>query len=144
MNAAGDTPAAPTLQTPRLTLRGWRSGDADDYGRLLADPETAPFITRGGRPYDARRSWAEMAFLTGHWQLRGYGMFVVEERESGAFAGRVGPLQPEGWPGFEVAWAIAPHARGKGFATEAADSRSGFDVSRIISIIHDLNLASQG
>ena len=30
-------------------------------------------------------TWAEMAFLVGHWQLLGHGMFVVEERATGAF-----------------------------------------------------------
>jgi RimJ/RimL family protein N-acetyltransferase len=91
---------------------------------------------------------AELAFLVGHWQLLGFGMFVVEARATGAVLGRVGPLQPKGWPGLEVAWALAPAARGQGFATEAA--RAAIDwtfaatgVERIISIIDPRNTASQ-
>ena len=61
-----------------------------------------------------------MALLIGHWQLLGHGLFVVEERATGAFLGRVGPLQPPGYPGFEIAWGLAPAARGKGYAQEAA------------------------
>ncbi len=142
------TPAAPTLETRRLVLRGWHEGDLDGYAKMLADPVTARFITRGGRAYDQRQSWSEAAFLIGHWQLRGYGMFVVEERASGNFVGRVGPLQPKGWPDFEIAWAIAADSTGKGYASEAAEaaidwSFSSFQLDRIISIIHSQNLASQ-
>lgn len=142
------TPAAPRLETARLILRGWRAGDVEAYAAMLADPATARFITRGGRPCDARRTWAEAAFLVGHWQLLGYGMFVVEERETGAFVGRVGALQPEGWPGFEIGWAIAAEATGKGYATEAARaaidwSFANFGPERIVSIIHDENAASK-
>ncbi|HVQ07145.1 MAG TPA: GNAT family N-acetyltransferase [Allosphingosinicella sp.] len=142
------TPAAPTLETPRLTLRGWRSEDLAPYAAMLADPETARFITRKGLPYSERQTWGEMALLVGHWQLLGYGMFVVEERASGAFLGRVGPLQPPGYPGFEIAWGLAPAARGKGYAQEAARaaihwSFARFPLDRIISLIHPRNLASQ-
>jgi RimJ/RimL family protein N-acetyltransferase len=142
------TPAAPVVQTPRLTLRGWRPEDFTPYAAMLADPETARFITRTGKPYGEREAWAETAFLTGHWQLLGYGMFVVEERATGAFIGRVGPLQPKGWPGFEVAWALAPTARGKGYAVEAARAATDwafehFGPPRIISVIHPGNTASQ-
>ncbi len=142
------TPAAPKLETRRLILRGWHEDDLDAYARMMADPDTARFITRGGRAYDERQSWSEAAFLIGHWQLLGYGMFVVEERATGDFVGRVGPLQPKGWPGFEIAWAIAPAARGRGYASEAAEaaidwSFRSFELERVISIIHDLNVASR-
>ncbi len=142
------TPAAPVIETARLVLRGWRPGDFAPYAAMLSDPETARFITRSGRPYGEREAWSEMAFLAGHWQMLGYGMFVVAERASGAFVGRVGPLQPRGWPGFEVGWALAPAFRGKGYAVEAAVaaidwSFETFPLERIISIIDPRNLASR-
>jgi RimJ/RimL family protein N-acetyltransferase len=143
-----DTHAAPTLETERLILRGWRAEDFVPYAAMLADPETARFITRHGRPYRAGETWAEMAFLIGHWQLLGHGMFVVEERASAAFVGRVGPLQPPGWPGFEIAWGLVPQARGKGYALEAARAATGwafarFAPERIVSVIHPDNHPSQ-
>lgn len=143
-----DAPAAPVLETSRLRLRGWRPEDFAPYAAMLADPETARFITRKGQPYGEREAWAELAFLAGHWQLLGYGMFVVEARGTGAFLGRVGPLQPKGWPGFEIGWALAPAARGQGFAVEAV--RAAIDWSfetvapeRIVSVIDPRNLASR-
>jgi RimJ/RimL family protein N-acetyltransferase len=142
------TPAAPTLETPRLILRGWRPEDFEAYTAMLADPETARFITRKGEPLTRQEAWSEMAFLTGHWQMLGHGMFVVEERATGAFLGRIGPLAPEGWPHFEIAWALVRAACGKGFAQEAARaaidwSFETFALDRIISIIHPLNIASR-
>jgi len=142
------TPAAPTLETPRLILRGWRPEDLEPYAAMLAEPETARFVTRWGEPYSPAEVWSEMAFLIGHWQMLGHGMFVVEERSSGAFLGRVGPLAPPTWPGFEIAWALARHATGKGYAQEAARaaidwSFETFPLDRIVSIIHPDNEASQ-
>lgn len=142
------TPAAPTLETPRLTLRGWRPEDLAPYAAMMADAETARFITRKSLPYSKAQTWGEMALLVGHWQLLGHGMFVVEERTTGAFLGRVGPLQPPDYPGFEIAWGLAPAARGKGYAEEAARaaidwSFETFALDRIVSIVHPLNVASQ-
>src|SRR5690242_10446206 len=56
------------------------------------------------------------AIMAGHWVLLGFGMFVVEEKASGKFVGRVGPFFPPGWAGFEVGWGIAKEFRGKGYA----------------------------
>src|SRR6266566_6418384 len=54
---------------------------------------------------------------------------------------------PEGWPGFEVGWTIAPHFQGRGFATEGgrfllqyAFNEMGRD--HVISVIHPENKSS--
>jgi RimJ/RimL family protein N-acetyltransferase len=142
------TPAAPRLETARLILRGWRGEDLAPYAAMLAEPETARFITRKGQPYSEAEAWTEMALLIGHWQLLGHGLFVVEERATGAFLGRVGPLQPPGWPGLEIAWGLSRAACGKGYATEAAIAAiewafESLGLERVISIIHPENVASQ-
>jgi RimJ/RimL family protein N-acetyltransferase len=142
------TPAAPTLETSRLVLRGWRREDFAPYAAMLADADTARFITARGRGLSEAEAWSETMWLVGHWQMLGYGMFVVEERSTGAFLGRVGPLHPPWWPDFEIAWSLAPAARGQGYATEAA--RAAIDwsfatrpIERIVSIIDPRNEASQ-
>lgn len=142
------TPAAPTIETARLVLRGWRPDDFEPYAAMLADDETTRFITARGRGLSEKEAWNETVWLVGHWQIRGYGMFVVEERATGAFLGRVGPLHPPWWPAFEMAWSLAPEARGKGYATEAARAAIGwsfdsFPLDRIVSIIDPRNAASQ-
>jgi RimJ/RimL family protein N-acetyltransferase len=142
------TPVAPRIETPRLILRGWRPHDFEPYAALLGDGASARFITRGGRPYGEREAYAEMLFLVGHWQMLGHGMFVLEEQASGEFLGRVGTLNPRGWPAVEIAWALVPEARGKGYATEAATAAinwfmEGFPCDRLVSIIDPRNVESQ-
>ena len=61
---------------------------------------------------------------------------MVEEKSTGAFAGRAGPWFPPSWPGFEVGWGIAGDFRGKGYAVEAASaaidwSFATFEIDRI-------------
>ncbi|MGH7487578.1 MAG: GNAT family N-acetyltransferase [bacterium] len=98
----------------------------------------------GPDPWDRDRSWRHMAFLLGHWQLAGTGVWAIEYRETGAFLGMVGYSEPEGWPGFELAWTLARRWWGHGFATEGA--RAALDYAfatwkrdRVISLIYPEN-----
>jgi RimJ/RimL family protein N-acetyltransferase len=142
-------PPGPVIETARLTLRRWREADIAPNTAMLADPASARFITSDGKPVtDAFMGWLNAAIMAGHWVLYGVGMFVVEEKSSGKFAGRVGPWSPPGWPGFEIGWGIAPEFRGKGFALEAARATTDwsfatFEIDRIIHCIDRENTASQ-
>ena len=111
---------APILTTERLLLRAWRASDFEPFADMMADDQVAEFLTVDRRPPDRAMTWRTMAALIGHWRLRGYGLFVVEERATGAFVGRIGPWRPEGWPGFEIGWGLARPYWGKGYAVEAA------------------------
>ena len=113
--------SGPVIETERLLLRQWHGRDTAPYAAMLSDPGTARFITADGKPVvDAMTGWRHAVVMAGHWALHGAGMFVVEEKSSGRFVGRVGPWSPPGWPGFEVGWGIAREFRGKGYAVEAA------------------------
>jgi RimJ/RimL family protein N-acetyltransferase len=134
-----------TLETERLIMRMWRESDFDEYAELCADPEVMRFL--GGKVFDRTEAWRQMASMIGHWYLRGYGIWAVEEKESGRLAGRIGCINPEGWPGFEVGWTLRREFWGKGYATEAARRalEYGFhdlDRPHIISLIHPENRAS--
>ena len=109
----------PILTTERLRLRAFQKSDIADYAALNADPEVLRYIG-GGEPWDRGRSWRHQAFLIGHWQLGGAGMWAMEQRETGAFLGMVGFAAPEGWPGFELAWTLMRRWWGRGYATEGA------------------------
>ena len=116
---------------------------------MLADPASGRFITADGKPVtDAFVGWRNAAIMAGHWVLHGVGMFVVEEKSSGKFAGRVGPWCPQDWPGFEIGWGIASEFRGKGYAVEAAGAMidwafATFEIDEIIHSIDCENSASQ-
>jgi hypothetical protein len=57
-------------------------------------------------------AWRMMSLFAGHWQLRGFGTWVVQRRADAAVLGRAGLWQPEGWPGVEVGWMFARSAWG--------------------------------
>lgn len=107
------------IETERLILRDIDpERDFEAWARTMGDERTVRFTE--GRVLDRARAWRHMAALIGHWQIRGYGFFSVEEKASGEWVGRVGPWYPEGWPAPEIGWTIAPEHWGKGYATEAA------------------------
>jgi len=138
----------PTLETERLLLRPLRGSDIDDYAAMKADPEVLRYLAGGGlEPWDRGRSSRHMAFMIGHWQVWSSGTWAVEHKESGAFIGIVGFSEPEGWPGFELAWALVRRNWGHGYATEAARAALAYAFTilkreRVISLIHPENRAS--
>ena len=52
----------------------------------------------GSGPLNRAEAWRNMAMVVGHWQLRGFGLWAVEERGSGEFVGRVGCWRPRVGP----------------------------------------------
>jgi RimJ/RimL family protein N-acetyltransferase len=108
------------LHTQRLHLRQFRPGDIDAYAALCSDPEVMRHLSKTGEPLSREDAWRQMAMFCGHWQLRGYGMWVAEERDTRRFVGRIGLHYPEGFPDRELGWALARDFWGRGLATEAA------------------------
>jgi len=103
-------------QTERLVLRQWREQDFESFAAVYADPDLARFI--GGQS-DRDSAWRRMASLVGHWVLRGYGYWAVEEGDTGRFVGCVGLWRSDGWPELELGYWLVPTMYGKGYATEA-------------------------
>ena len=58
--------------------------------------------------------------MMGHWIIRGYVAWALEEKASAEFCGIVGLWNPEDWPELEITWAIVTEKQGQGFAAEAA------------------------
>jgi RimJ/RimL family protein N-acetyltransferase len=137
----------PTLETTRLRLRGLRGSDFEDYAALYADPEVTRFIGNNGETWDRGRSWRHMAFAVGHWQLQGAGIWVVEEKASGAFLGMIGFWEPVTWPGFELSGHIARRFWGQGYASEGTRAAMAYAFhvlrrERLISLVNPANHAS--
>ncbi len=134
------------LETDRLKLRMWRESDLDEYAAMSADPLVMKYLT-GGKVFSRADTWRSIAFFMGHWQMRGYGHWAVEEKATGRMIGRIGFLNPEGWPGFEIGWTLARHAWGKGYATEGARKALAYafdtlNQPHVISLIHPENTPS--
>lgn len=136
------------IRTQRLILRPIDPiRDFDPWAEAMANPVTVRYL--GAEPMNRAMAWRNMATVIGHWSIHGYGFFSVEDRESGAWVGRVGPWYPEGWPAPEIGWTIAPAHLRKGYATEAARACLDFCFgtlgwSEVIHVILTGNTASIG
>lgn len=133
-----------TLETERLLLRQFRDDDLDAFAAMSADLEVMEFL---GPVMSRRDAWRAMAMMLGHWQLRGYGSWAVEERATGQLLGRIGLYNPEGWPGLEVGWTLARAAWGRGYATEGARASLDYALDtlgadHVISVIDPDNARS--
>ena len=131
------------LKTERLMLRMFTSRDLNAYCSMCADTEVMRYVGEG-RPLSRTDAWRHIAIFLGTWQLRGYGMWAVEDKVTGQFVGREGYLHPEGWPGIELAWALARPFWGLGLASEAARAClehgfTSFGFTHVISLIHPEN-----
>jgi RimJ/RimL family protein N-acetyltransferase len=132
-----------TLRSNRLLLRMFRESDLDQYAAMCGDPEVMRYLG-AGMPMTRAEAWRNMAMILGHWQLRGFGLWAVEEHKTGLLVGRAGCWQPEGWPGLEVGWALGRDFWGRGYATEAALAVIDYAFSELgqthlISLIHPDN-----
>ena len=93
----------PTLETARLILRPTSLEDLDGFAALSADPEVARFL---GGVQTRAAAWRGLCTIAGSWALQGFSVFSVLEKATGRWVGRIGPWQPEGWPGTEVGWSL--------------------------------------
>lgn len=136
---------APILETDRLILRAPAPEDFEAWAAFAADEETMRHI--GGAQVRSI-AWRGLCSVAGAWSIRGFSMFSVIEKSTGRWIGRLGPWQPDGWPGEEVGWALARDTWGKGYATEGASAAMDyvFDVLGWADAIHTIepeNTASQ-
>ncbi|MHA6721665.1 GNAT family N-acetyltransferase [Sphingomonas sp. RS2018] len=130
-------PPGPVLFTPRLMLRPLSGDNLDAYAAFAADPDQMRFL---GGPMSRAAAWRDLSLRAGAWLTRGFSMFSVIERDTGAWVGRIGPWQPEGWPGTEVGWGVASAFAGRGYAYEAACAAMDYavDVLGWTHIIHTI------
>lgn len=134
----------PTLETERLLLRPPVLADLDGFAEFCADPETMRFL--GGKPMSRPEAYRILCGFAGAWALSGVSMFSVIEKETGRWIGRVGPWEPEGWPGQEIGWGLLRSAEGKGYATEASVASMDYAVDRLgwDKIIHTIAPGNDG
>jgi RimJ/RimL family protein N-acetyltransferase len=145
----GTAPSA--LDTERLTMRRPRREDFEEALAMWADPTVVRYIS--GKPATREEMWARLLRYVGHWELLGYGFWVVRDKSTGRFVGEVGlahfqrDIQPPLGDAKEAGWVLSPWAHGKGFATEAVRAalrwaEDAFGPERVVCLIHPDNEAS--
>lgn len=106
----------PTIETENLRLRAPCMADMDAYVTFAASDASR---TVGG-PFSLDQVFVKLAAVAGHWNLRGYGRFLVADKATDDALGIVGPYYPANWIAPEIAWTVFGGAEGRGVAFEAA------------------------
>ncbi|RED16228.1 GNAT family N-acetyltransferase [Parasphingopyxis lamellibrachiae] len=114
------------------------------YERFYTDADaSAPY----GGPITRAQAWSRLAQDIGHWQLRGFGVWIIETKDARAAVGTCGFWQGLDWPR-ELTWWLTPDARGTGYATEASRAAishayAGFGWSEVQTYMDDSNEAAR-
>jgi ribosomal-protein-alanine N-acetyltransferase len=127
------------LRTPRLRLRPFSAADGRAHLDLYQDPEVTRHL--GGGPFAGeqieQRSRRAVDKFVRHWAEKGFGVFAVEDLETGRFLGQCGLNTIDELGEIEILYALERAAWGRGLATEAAHAalRFGFGEARLTRIV---------
>jgi len=133
------------LRTQRLSLRPVQPEDAPAFEAFYGDAEVMSIRKYGVlAPAAARTQVREMLR---HWKTHGFGMWVVTDIATGAFAGECGLRWLEDATDVELSYGLYPQFRGRGLATEAARAVVGYaggvlKLERIAALSRGDNTAS--
>lgn len=134
----------PTLDAGDVTLRAVRESDLDAIAAFYAT-ERSHFV---GGPLDRINCWRVISGSLGHWALRGYGYWQIEDKASGQTAGACGFIFREGWEEPELGWQVWDGFEGRGIAYQAvqaarAHGARNFGLDGVISYIRPDNARSR-
>ncbi len=137
----------PTLETPRLRLRGFRPADAAPLHRILTQEGMLRYFPSPAGP-SRERVEAFVRNQIDQWDAVGYAWWAVELKTTGALLGWNGLQYLPETRETEIGYLLDHPWWGQGLATEAtrASLRYGFeDLGRqeIIGLAHPENLASR-
>jgi len=134
-------------ETARLRLRHLLDSDAPFILALLNEPDFIRNIgDREVRTLEDARRYIQHGPMVSYSQ-HGFGLFLVELRESGDPIGICGLLKRDYLQDVDVGFALREGYRGRGFAFEAAEAamrhgREDLGISRIVAITSPDNHAS--
>jgi RimJ/RimL family protein N-acetyltransferase len=138
----------PTLETERLRLRPLVASDAEALHRIQSDPVHMRFYPH---PFRREETEAWIAHVHARYERDGFGLLAVEDAETGAFLGNVGPMVQEvdGMAEIELGWSITSTRSRQGIATEAASACREWvfgtvGADHVISLIQPIHEASRG
>ena len=124
-------------ETPRLRLRHVLSSDAPFIIELLNDPDFIRNVGyRGVRTLADAQRYIESG-PAGSYARYGFGLYVVELRDTAAAAGLCGLLHRDTHADVEIGFALLPRYRRRGYTLEAtrAALRFGLESLRLTRIV---------
>ena len=111
----------PLIETRRLRLKAPLAQDYPDFKATFTSYRSR-FM---GGPLDPYEAWMLYAAEIGHWEIRGFGMWMIHHKDTDETLGMAGGWQPARWPEREIAWSIWPDNGGHGYALEATHAVRG-------------------
>lgn len=134
-----------SIESDRLVLTMPRAEDWAGLHAYYSDAECAEFTFQN--PLPESETQRVVGSLVRHWERKGYGPYVLSEKQSGSVVGLVGLWFPSEWPETEIKWAIVRAHWGKGYASEAARAVQALLPGHLpdmqpISLIHAENTRS--
>jgi RimJ/RimL family protein N-acetyltransferase len=134
------------VRTDRLVLRPYRPEDAEAVFTASQDPETLRWLPLLPQPYTRADAVAWVAAIAPAERADGVGLPVAIDAD-GQLVGSAGVHLRGGRLGPEIGWWIAPQARRRGYAAEAAhalaDWALGLGAVRVHAFVDVGNTASQ-
>jgi [ribosomal protein S5]-alanine N-acetyltransferase len=127
------------LTTKRLSLRRLSPGDAEFILELLNDSAFLRFIgDKAVRSADDARQYI-LDGPVASYQRNGFGLWLVELKDSAVPVGMCGLLKRESLPDVDIGFAFLPAYRSLGYAFESASAvldyaRKEFGLKRIVAI----------
>ena len=110
------------LKTERLRLRKFSIADAEFILRLLNEPSFIQNIgDKGVRNLDDARAYVLNGPIASYDKF-GFGLWLVESRESGIPMGMCGLLKRDALEDVDIGYAFVPEFWSKGYALEAASA----------------------
>jgi RimJ/RimL family protein N-acetyltransferase len=135
------------VETERLVLRRWLAGDAPAIEAIWREPEVWRAL-QPNRPYDSAQARSMFERHLRHWEIHGFGLWAVAERDTTQPMGWIGASHPTFVPELadqvEIGWTLRPALWRRGLATEGAAAAidaafAELEVGEVISLIHPSN-----
>lgn len=138
----------PVIETERLRLRGFTVEDKPAYAAMRADPDVVRYLVGGEAliPFAEEIADSRIAAFRKAWSA-GFGVWAVEDKETGRFLGQAGLARLERSSDVEVLYALTRAAWGKGYAREAARAALAYafgavELRRVVAFVVPQNIAS--
>ena len=137
------------IETNRLYLRQWQKMDLEPFSKMNSDKDVMEYFPKllSKEESDAMASKCQSLI-----EERGWGIWAVSLKDSGAFIGFVGLHQPQYDfpfnPCIEIGWRLDKEFWGYGYATEAANAALKFafeelELNEVVSFTSKINKRSQ-
>lgn len=135
------------IETERLYLRHFDiKKDLKAYADIMGEDEVGKWLPKG-EGHTIEETERFMNYILKHWEKFNYGIWAVVDKETDCLLGHCGLNFIKDLSETEVLYAFGRHARGKGYATEAAKASLKYafeelDFDHIIALAKPLNKAS--